>query len=299
MYYFNTKEILDNKFGTANPIPFRVVDNKIGLDIDTAVRCNGVYSYRIIDPILFYTNVCGNVTQAYTRDQIDMQLRTEFVSALQPAFARISDMEIRPSSIPAHAEELSEFMNDALTKKWSETRGIEVVSVAMNPITIPAEDAELIKKAQREAQQANLYSNAATAAGATVAAQAEAMKAAASNSAGAMTGFMGMGMAQQAGGVDAAALFQMAGQQQAQVQQAQQNVQPAMQQAANAAAGWTCTNCGAQNAGKFCQECGTPKPAGAPVYKCDKCGWVPADPANPPKFCPECGDPFTEADIVK
>ena len=251
VYYFNTKEIIDNKFGTANPIPFRVVDAKIGLDLDTAVRCNGVYSYRIIDPILFYTNVCGNVTQAYTRDEIDPQLRTEFVSALQPAFAKISDMEIRPSSIPAHAEELADLMNEALTKKWSELRGIAVVSVAMNPITLPAEDAEMIKQAQREAQQATFYSDPAKAAGMLAGAQGQAMKDAANNSAGAMTGFLGMGMAQQAGGTNAAQLFAMAGQQQA--------AQAAPQQTA-AEGGWFCGKCGAQNFDNFCTKCGAPRP---------------------------------------
>ena len=63
VYYFNTKELVDNKFGTPNPVPFRVVDANIGLDVDISVRCNGVYSYKIIDPLLFYTNVCGNDQQ--------------------------------------------------------------------------------------------------------------------------------------------------------------------------------------------------------------------------------------------
>ena len=85
IYYFNTKELMDNKFGTPNPVPFRVVDSKIGLDVDVSIRCSGVYSYRIADPLLFYTRVCGNVTEAYTREELDSQLKTEFISALQPA----------------------------------------------------------------------------------------------------------------------------------------------------------------------------------------------------------------------
>ena len=151
VYYFNTKELIDNKFGTANPIPFRVVDRNIGLDIDVSVRCNGIYSYRIVNPLLFYTNVCGNVESAYSRSEIDNQLKTEFVSALQPAFAKISEMEIRPNVIPAHVEELCEAMNEALTRKWTETRGLAIVSIAMNPVTLPEEDAETIKQAQRAA----------------------------------------------------------------------------------------------------------------------------------------------------
>ncbi len=312
VYYFNTKEIVENKFGTPTPIPFRVVDRNIHLDIDVSVRCSGLYSYRIADPLLFYANVCGNVERDYTRDQIDSQLKTEFVSALQPAFARISELEVRPSALPGHAEELSDAMNVALSKKWGELRGLQVVSIAMNPITLSEEDAELIKKAQHAAIMRDPNMAAAT----LVEAQSQAMKDAAKNSAGAMTGFMGMGMAQQAGGANAANLFAM-GQQQSAQQPAQPA--PAAAPAANTwkcdcgaentgkfciecgkpkpADGWACPKCGTVNKGRFCMECGEKKPAGEPLYKCDKCGWEPEDPKHPPKFCPECGDPFDDKDI--
>ena len=293
VYYFNTKEIVDNKFGTPNPVPFRVVDKNIGLDIDVSVRCSGVYSYRITDPILFYTNVCGNVENAYNRSEIEGQLKPEFISALQPAFAKLSAMEMRPSELPAHTEEIAAAMNEALTQKWAETRGISVVSVAVGTVTLPDEDAQMIKDAQKSAILRDPNMAAAQLAGA----QADAMRAAASNSAGAMTGFMGMGMAQQAGGMNAQQLFAMGQQQQAAQAQAAQPAQPA-QPAAGAVNGWTCS-CGAVNKGKFCSECGSPKPAGALLYKCDKCGWEPEDPAHPPKFCPECGDPFDDNDAVK
>lgn len=311
VYYFNTKEIMDNKFGTPNPIPFRVVDRNINLDIDVSVRCSGLYSYKITNPLLFYTNVCGNVEREYLRSEIDSQLKTEFISALQPSFAKISEMEVRPNALPGHAEELAQFMNQALTKKWGELRGIEVVTVALNPITLPEEDAELIKNAQRTAMMRDPSMAAAT----LVGAQADAMKAAASNENGAMMGFMGMGMAQQAGGMNAQNLFAMGQQQQAQRQAAPAPAPAApansWQCACGATAtgkfcpecgakkpedGWTCA-CGAVNKGKFCAECGAKKPAGSLLYKCDKCGWEPEDPSNPPRFCPECGDPFNEEDV--
>ncbi len=275
VYYFNTKEIIDNKFGTATPIPFRVVDSNIGLDLDTAVRCNGVYSYKITNPLLFYTNVCGNVEQDYSREEIDSQLKTEFVSALQPAFAKLSEMGMRPNQIPAHAEELSQLMNETLTRKWAEMRGLGVVSIAMNPITLPDEDAEHIKQLQRAAVMRDPTMAAAN----IVGAQADAMRTAAGNTAGAMTGFMGMGMAMNAGGVNAQSLYAMG----------QQPSAPA--QTAPAAESWVCA-CGSVNTGKFCPECGAKKP----VYRCGKCGWKPADPSKPPKFCPECGDPFDGSD---
>lgn len=285
VYYFNTKEIVDNRFGTATPIPFRIVDNRIGLDTDTEVRCNGVYSYKITNPLLFYTNVCGNVEQAYERSEIDSQLKSEFVSALQPAFARLSTFEMRPNQIPAHTIELCDLMNETLTRKWSELRGISVVSIAMNSVSIPEEDAEKLKELQRAAALAN----PALAAGAVIGAQTDAMRTAAGNSSGAMAGFMGMGMAANAGGANAQALYGMAAAQ----QQAAAPAQAAPAQPSSSA--WTCS-CGTTSTDNFCPECGKPRPTGAPRYRCDKCGWVPADQSHPPKFCPKCGDPFNDND---
>ncbi len=296
VYYFNTKELIDNKFGTPNPIPFRVVDSKIGLDIDVSIRCSGVYSYKIADPLLFYTNVCGNVEREYTRDELDNTLKTEFISALQPAFAKLSDLELRPNQIVSHNTQLEAAMNESLSAKWGELRGLKVVSVALGSVTLPEEDAELIKQAQRAAMMKDPNMAAAT----LVGAQADAMKAAASNSSGAMQGFMGMGMAMNAGGNQAANLFAMGQQPQAAPQyQAAPAPAPAPASAAVGGmvevAGWTCS-CGAVNQGKFCSNCGAKKPAGAPLYRCDKCGWTPEDPMNPPKFCPECGDVFDDSD---
>ena len=312
VYYFNTKELIDNKFGTPNPIPFRVVDRNIGRDIDVSVRCSGDYSYKIADPLLFYTNVCGNVEKAYTRDTIDGQLKTEFISALQPAFGRLSELGLRPNQIVAHNTDLENAMNSALSAKWGELRGLQVVSIALGSVTLPEEDAELIKKAQHAAILRDPSMGAAT----LVGAQAEAMKAAAANENGAMMGFMGLGMATQAGGMNAQNLYQMG--QQARQQQPQAPAAPASAPAdawkcscgatvtgkfctecgaKKPEDGWTCPSCGATgNKGKFCSECGTKKPEGAPLFRCDKCGWEPEDPAHPPKFCPECGDIFDDND---
>jgi len=304
VYYFNTKEILGNKFGTPNPIPFRVVDSRIGLDIDVSVRCSGLYSYVIADPLLFYANVCGNVEHEYTRDEIDAQLKTEFISALAPAFARLSELELRPNQIATHNAAIEQAMNEQLSKEWGELRGLKVKSVAMNPVTLTEEDADLIKKAQ----QAAMLRDPSMAAATLVGAQADAMKTAAENSAGAMTGFMGMGMAMNAGGVNAQDLFAMGQQKTKEAPAApakgwmcacgnvvEGKFCPACG-AKNPEDGWTCS-CGSVNKGKFCSECGAKKPADAPLYRCDKCGFEPEDPKNPPKFCPECGDRFDENDV--
>ena len=305
VYYFNTKELIDNKFGTPNPIPFRVVDSKIGLDVDVSVRCSGVYSYKIADPLLFYTNVCGNVEREYTRDELDGQLKTEFISALQPAFGKLSELELRPNQIVTHNTDLENAMNEALSSKWGELRGLKVVSVALGSVTLPDEDAEMIKQAQRTAIMRDPTMAAAT----LVGAQADAMKAAASNENGAMTGFMGMGMAMNAGGGAGAAqdLFTM-GRQDRQAQQQNAAAAPAGSWKCKCGAtatgnfcpecgskkpepvqaeSWTC-KCGSVNTGNFCPNCGSKKPAAC----CSKCGWKPEDSAHPPKFCPECGTKF-------
>ena len=301
VYYFNTKEIMDNRFGTPSPIPFRVVDRNIGLDIDVSVRCNGVYSYRITDPILFYTNVCGNVSEEYTREELDSQLKAEFLTALQPGFARISEMGVRPNAIPGHLMELTDAMDKILSEKWQGLRGLKIVAIGMNQVTLPEEDAEMIKQAQRMAILQNPSMAAATLAGA----QAEAMKMAASNQNGAMMGFAGMNMASAQGGMNMQGLYQMGAQQNmagmqqgmpgaqpymAGMQQgmpgAQQNMagmQQGMPGAQQTAPGsWRC-QCGTIATGKFCPECGSPRPVVQDQWTCS-CGTV-----NKGKFCQECG----------
>ena len=336
VYYFNTKEIIDNKYGTANPIPFRViVDERLGYKLSVDLRCNGVYSYRIVDPLLFYTNVCGNISSEYRRNEIDGMLKGELLSALQPALARISAQKISYSEIPAHTKEISMALNEELSVDWRQKRGLEVVSFTVNSVTIPEDQRKKITEWEENAMTTDLT----TAAARMVGAQSDSMRDAASNPNGAMMGFMGMGMAQQAGGMNAQNLFAM-GQQQQQMQReaappangwkcscgvmntgkfclecGKPKPAPADSWKCScgtvnsgkfclecgkpkpvAAEGWTC-KCGTVNKGKFCAECGSPKPAGAPLYKCDKCGWEPEDPAHPPKFCPECGDLFDDNDI--
>ena len=338
VYYFNTKELVGNKYGTAAPVPFRVVDARIGLDVDIAVRCFGEYSYRITNPILFYTNIAGNVGDYYTRENLDSQMKAELLTALQPAFAKISEMGIRYSAVPGHAQELGNILNEELSAKWRDLRGIEIVSFGVSSLKASEEDEKMIKELQRNAALRDPTMAAAHLTGATAAAM---QSAAANEGAGAAMAFMGMGMAGNMGG-QAANMFQMGMQQQQMNQQMGQQptpppagpaggVAPAAPAAPAADAwtcpacgtqgitgkfcpecggkkpapqipfdanGWTCAACGTVNKGKFCAECGAKKPEGVPKYKCDKCGWEPADPTKPPKFCPECGDPFDENDLT-
>ena len=283
VYYFNTKEIIGNKYGTANAVPFRVVDTNIGLDIDISIKCFGEYSYRIVDPILFYTNVCGNVDYQYERSEIDSQLKSELLTALQPAFAKISEKGIRYSALPGHTTEIADALNEVLTKSWKEKRGIAVASFGVSSVKASEEDEQIIKQAQRNAINRDPNMAAAT----LVGSQAQAMQDAANNANGAMMGFAGMNMAQQAGGMNAASLFQMgAAQQAAQPQPAAPApaapAPAAPAPAAPAAGSWTCS-CGQVNTGKFCGNCGQPNPAAPWTCSCGQ--------QNTGKFCSNCGSP--------
>lgn len=310
VYYVNTKEIVGNKYGTASPVPFRVIDQNIGLDMDIAIKCFGEYSYKITDPVRFYANIAGNVTGTYTRDQLDSQLKSELLTALQPAFAKISAQGVRYSALPAHTTEIASALNEVLSEKWGALRGLSIVSFGVSSVSASEEDARMIKEIQRNAALRDPRMAAAHLTGA----QAEAMQTAAANEGGmgAVGAFMGMGMAQNAAGTTAQNLFGMARQETAPA--AAGWTCPSCGKHGNtgkfctecgtadpaqaASSGWICPSCGTRNSGKFCSECGTARPQ--PVrYACDKCGWVPEDPAHPPKFCPECGDPFTTDDIKR
>lgn len=333
VYFFNTKEIMDNPFGTASPIPFRIVDRNIGLDMDTTIRCHGMYSFRLVDPILFYRNVASNVEGAYTKDMLVNYMKQEVIAHLSPALAKISAEGIRYNEIAKYPTELGDALNVELSEEWVHRRGIAVVNVNITGIRLSDEDEKLIK----DLQKTKIFTDPSMAGAMLAQKQGEAMVSAASNtSTGPMMAFAGMNMAQMAGGMNTNNLFAMGQQQQMQQQQMQQQnmafggaaapqqAAPQPQAAPQQAAGWTCTcgatgnvgkfcmecgakrvepqvgwtcSCGAVNTGKFCMECGSKKPADAPLYKCDKCGWEPEDPKNPPKFCPECGDPFDDNDI--
>lgn len=273
VYFINTKELTGNKYGTPGSVPFRVIDANLGLDIDISVRCFGEYSYRITNPILFYTNVCGNVESEFTREELDGQLRSELMTALQPAFARISAMGIRYSELPGHTMELSDALNQILSEKWEKLRGIRIVSLGVSSIKASEEDEAMLKELQKNA----VFRNPAMAAAHMVGAQASAMQAAASNqNAGPAMAFAGMNMASNAGGVNPSELFAMARNDPSQ-RSAQQEAQSPVQQES-----WVCS-CGNVNKGKFCSECGNPRPSGPWVCSC---GTV-----NKGKFCSECGRP--------
>lgn len=309
VYYFNTKELVGNKYGTPSPVPFRVVDERAGIDIDIAIRCFGEYSYKITNPMLLYANVCGNVSDFYGREELDGQLKSELLTALQPAFARISAMGIRYSELPGKTRELADVLKMELSEQWRDFRGIEIQRIGLSSVKADEEDEQMIKEMQRNAA----FRDPTLAAAYMVGAQGAAMRSAAENTAsgGAAMAFMGMNMAQSAGGASVQGLYQMGRQSQPSpirsnniwtcgcgAENTGKFCSECGRQKPIGGNGWTCM-CGVVNKGRFCGECGAPKPAGVPQYRCDKCGWEPQPGAQPTKFCPECGDPFDDGDVVR
>ena len=364
VYYVNLKEIIGNKYGTPSEVPFKTYDDTTGLALLVRLRCFGEYSYRIVNPILFYTNVAGNEADRYERSRLDSQLKSELLNALQPAFAKLSAQRIDYVELPGRTFEIADALNEVLSKRWRELRGLEIVSFGINSIKANEEDEAKIQKVQ----MGKTLSDPSLAMGAMADATSDALRLAAQNEGGggAAFGFMNMNMAGNAG----AGMYQQMAQQQELMERRQRlmdhqqleaemarvkaeaergvaaqagswtcpqcgtenlgkfclncgtkkpepkpadtwdcdcgqtgntgkfcmNCGKAKPEGKAPEAGWTCPKCGAVNQGKFCMECGTQKPADAPLFKCDKCGWEPADPAHPPKFCPECGDPFDEHD---
>ncbi len=263
VYYFNTKEIMGNKYGTPSPVPFRIMDTAIGFPLDIKIRCHGEYSYRITNPMLFYANVCGNVENVFTRDEIDSQLKSELLTALQPALFKVSQNNIYYAAIPAYTMQLADELNELLSAKWRDRRGVEIIEFGVSAVNATEEDEAKIAEYQRSTAMGR---DAKLAMGHMLGAQATAMVDAANNESGAMTGLMGMGMVQGANASTMQGLYDMAKSEQP---QGMQN-------------GWKC-DCGNVNTGKFCSECGTAKPK---AKFCTNCGEELSEGA---KFCAECG----------
>lgn len=286
IYYVNVKEIMDNKFGTTSPMVYDDPYYRTALYI----RYFGQFSFRIKDPIVFFSSVAGAVADVYTKGELMDMCKDEFMTALDSSLAMLSASGIKFSQIPMKQRELAKFMSETLDEEWGVKRGLDVVSVAIVKVT-PDENS---RKRIEEFDTNVMHSNPNAMAGGLAYAQMQAMQKAAANSAGAMTGFMGLGMMGNAMGNAAqsqGALLNTA-QAMSEKENAEREAEKKAAEAAKKAAEeakkdenvWTCS-CGAGNKGKFCYQCGTKKPEALPegAWKCS-CGSV-----NTGKFCPECG----------
>lgn len=196
VYFINIKPIENNLFGTYTPIPFRFVDKNVGADIDLHIRCRGRFSYTIDNPIIFYTRIAANVQDCFTSDHLLDQLRAEFVTYLQAAFAPISSRGVRPSDLLGETIELADEMNKLLKEKWLEMRGLKIFSIAFESISVPDDEQKILTNLQ----ETKVFTNSQMAAANFAQAQADALRAAASNeNAGAFMAFAGMNMANATG----------------------------------------------------------------------------------------------------
>ncbi len=262
VYYVNTKHIGNNLFGTPTPVPFRLIDKNIGLDVDVPVRCNGEYVFQIVNPLLFYKNVAGNKASGYYKEDLASTMRSDILQALQPALAKIAREGVRYSEVPEHSEELRDALNEVLNEKWGALRGISIVSLNVNSVTASKEDEEKIRNLQMAAVNKNEDMAKAT----MISAKADAIRDAAKNPNGPQSGFVAYNMADNA--VNDSVLFTRSGNQ--------------SQQTGDV---WTC-ECGNVNTTPFCPKCGRERPAAQASAYCPHCGKpVPAG----SNFCPHCG----------
>ena len=219
-------------------------------------------------------------------NDINEQYFDEFLSALQAAIGQMSVEGQRISALPSKSLELGKHMSKVLDEDWTNLRGMEICSVGVASISYDEESKKLINMRNQGA----MMSDATIREGYVQSAVAGGLQAAGSNTAGAGNAFMAMGMGMGAAGnfMGAASATNAAQMQMQQQQQAQQALQPnaAVQQMDDGA--WTC-KCGQMNSGKFCSNCGGPKPAPAGSWTC-KCGQT-----NTGKFCPNCGSPAPQA----
>ncbi|MDO0918902.1 MULTISPECIES: SPFH domain-containing protein [unclassified Enterococcus] len=277
VFYINLQEINGIRFGTSSPLNY--FDNFYNAEL--FLRAHGNYSLRITDPILFYTNAIPKNKSQVDINDINEQYLAEFLTALQTAINKMSADGERISYVPSKSMELSKYMGTVLDDSWRELRGMEIVSVAVASISYTDDSVKLINMRNQGA----MLGDPSIREGYVQGSVARGMESAGSNAAGATTGFVGMGMGMNAGG--------------GYLNQASQNNQQQMQQqqapAQSNADHWDCPQCGTSNTGKFCSNCGTPKPTSdgpSLKMKCSDCGEV-IDLANGiPKFCPNCGKPF-------
>lgn len=295
-YFVNTKEIINNKFGFGS-VPFR--DGEFNMTV--MLQGFGAYTYRITDPLMFYANLCGN-TDLFTAANLDSQMKSELKGGILPALGRLSADNICYDKIPIEAPKLAQLLNEELSDVWEKARGIAVTSLTFANIMPDDESVDKI----REMQESRVYSKDTQMLGARVgAAQANAMEAAAENPSGSVNGFMGMSMAQQAGGTDPNKLL-TPGQTPASAiptpipvgeaapaaafpTSASAQPAPSAPNTSNPET-WVC-ECGSVNDDMFCPECGR-KHITKRSYTCAACGRVIENRDAPPKFCPKCGSRF-------
>ena len=277
VFFFNIKEILDNKFGTATPIMFQDWKHpsytedgqKDGTYMN--IRCYGKYTFQLDDMGVFMRNHAGT-GNIIKKDAITEQMRSEVIAALQSIINELGSgaEPIGALELPSKTQKMKEIMDARVFDAPIRARGVRLLSFTIESVSLDEESKEFLRQYQTGGS-GNLARGS----------MLGTMRAAAENEGGAGTGFMGIGMAGMGFGTGGNMMGTMVPPQQ------QQQQQQATQQQAPQAQGVPCPKCGTPITGKFCPECGTPAPAPKKAKKCPKCGTETTG-----KFCPECGTPI-------
>ncbi len=269
VYFINLQEIKNIPYGTVNPINY--FDSFYNAEL--YLRAHGYFSIRIVEPLKFFAEaIPRNKEHVDIRDIYQLYL-SEFMTGLQSAINQMSADNFRISHVASQGLKLSQYLANALDEQWTQLRGMQIESVGIQ-ISYDEESKKLINLRNQGA----MLSDPGVREGYVQGAIARGLEAAGSNRAGAVNGFMGMNMGMQQGGG-----FMAAASQSNQAQMAQM-AQRAAEQPAAKPDSWTCS-CGTENTGKFCSECGKPRPAKETAWTCS-CGAE-----NTGKFCSECGKP--------
>ena len=285
VFFFNIKEILDNKFGTATPIPFQdwshAIPNQMTGSLSPMrvnVRCYGKYTFKLDDVGVFMRIHAGTANVVKKNDIIE-QMRTEVMASFQNILNEMGNSQHRVPvlELPSYTDEIKQVMDEKVFDAPIRARGVKLVGFAVESVSLDDES-------QAKIDRYEYSSNSMMQQGKII----DVMQTAAGNEAGAAGAFMGLGMANMGSGGMTGSVMQNAWNGQG----GQVNYDPYNQGGGGGAAapqpqGVPCPNCGKPITGKFCPECGTPAPAPKAAMKCPKCGAE-----SNGKFCPECGTPL-------
>lgn len=268
VFFFNIKEIMDNKFGTPAPIPFQdwshaipnqMTGEKIPLRVE--IKCFGKYTFKISNPALFMSEIAG-VADVYKKEDVVEQIRTEVMAVFQNVTNELgnSKYKVPVLEMPSYTDEIKQMMDVAVYDENTKRRGLTITGFSVESVT-------LTEESEKKIDEYELSANSYMQQGRLVGAYADATQKAAENANGAANGFMGIGMMNMASGnvVGGATTGPWANNPQPVTQQNQQNsTQPTNAQAqvnGETEEKWVC-ECGVENPGKFkfCGACGKKRP---------------------------------------
>lgn len=293
VFFFNTKEILDNKFGTAAPIPFQDWSHPIPNQMTNTltpmrveIKCYGKYTFKITNPALFMQELAGTA-EIYTKDKVVEQMRAEVIATFQNLVNELGSEKhkVPVLEMPSKTDEIRTMMDEMVFDEPIRKRGLSILCFAVESVTLDDESAQKI-------DQYELSSNAHMQQGRLVDAYAEAVQKAAENKSGSLNGFMGIGMMNMAtnGMVGGATTGPWQNTQNSTMDLSKQKIEntPTTNDGTVMTnhEEWTC-ECGVKNKGKFCVNCGKVKPADSKSQKqCPNCKTING---AEDKFCSECG----------